>query len=92
MLAQARQTAIEAGLQHVYTERAKDSEGGTTFCATCQAVLVERNAGSVARAELGDDARCPYCQTPVAGYFDRLPTPSGARHGAIRVPVRLVRR
>lgn len=91
-LARARQIAIDHGLHYVYTNQSRDSEGTTTFCATCQAVLVERNAGSVARAELGDDARCPYCQTPVAGYFDRLPTPSGARHGAIRVPVRLVRR
>ena len=91
-LAQARQVALDRGLYYVYTEPGHGSEGATTFCATCQAALIERDAGSIVRRELGDDARCPYCQTPVAGYFGRLTTPSGVRHGAIRVPVRFARR
>ena len=91
-LVRARQTAIDAGLQHVYTGRAKDSEGGTTFCATCQAALIERHAGAVVRNELGVDARCPYCRAPVAGYFARLAEPPGARHGVVRLPVRFARR
>jgi pyruvate formate lyase activating enzyme len=91
-LAQARQAAIDAGLQHVYTQQAKDSEGGTTFCAHCAAALIERDAGSVIRGELGDDARCPYCRAPVAGYFARLAEPPGACRGVARWPVRCARR
>lgn len=92
LLARARQAAIDAGLQHVYTQQAKDSEGGTTFCAHCAAALIERDAGTVIRGELGDDARCPYCRAPVAGYFTRLAEPPGACRGVARWPVRCARR
>ena len=35
--------AQEAGLHHVYTGNVHDSEGGSTFCPECHAMLIERD-------------------------------------------------
>ena len=75
LLALARQRAIGAGLHHVYTKLPSDSEGATTFCPSCQAALIERHAQTAADLDLTEDGRCPYCHTPIAGYFDPLQRP-----------------
>ena len=87
-LTRARQLAMAAGLRYVYTGNVHDSEGGTTFCPACHAALIERDWYAIRHYDLSDDARCPHCQTLIAGHFGKFDTPFGAR----RIPVRLARR
>ena len=87
-LTRARHIAIDAGLHYVYTGNVHDSEGGTTFCPSCQAALIERDWYSIRHYDLPSDGRCPHCGTLIAGHFTRFGKPFGPR----RVPVRLERR
>ena len=80
--------AMDAGLHYVYTGNVRDSEGGTTFCPSCHAALIERDGYTIRRYDLPDDGRCPHCRTPIAGHFGRFGKPFGAQ----RIPVRLARR
>ena len=84
-LARARQQAIDCGLHYVYSGAARDSDGATTFCPQCQAALIERCGQTLTACDLTDDARCPYCQAPLAGYFGRLEQPRRAARAAVRL-------
>ena len=87
-LSHARQLAMATGLRYVYTGNVHDSEGGTTFCPACTAALIERDWYTIRHYDLPDDARCPHCQTLIAGHFGKFDKPFGAQ----RIPVRLARR
>ena len=84
----ARRMAMEAGLQYVYTGNVHDTEGGTTFCPSCHAALIERDWYVIRHDDLPANGRCPHCQTLIAGCFGTFGQPFGAR----RIPVRLARR
>jgi pyruvate formate lyase activating enzyme len=86
-LTRARYLAREAGIHHVYTGNVHDSEGGTTFCPTCHAALIERDGYSIRHYDLPDDGRCPHCRGRIAGRFGKFGKPFGAQ----RIPVRLAR-
>ena len=88
LLRHARRLALDAGLHYVYTGNVRDSEGGTTFCPSCHAALIERDGYTIRRYDLPDDGRCPHCRTSIAGHFGRFGKPFGAQ----RIPVRLARR
>ena len=87
-LTQARRIAMEAGLHFVYTGNVHDSEGGTTFCPSCHAALIERDWHAIRFYDLPNDGRCPHCQTKIAGYFGKFGKPFGTQ----RVPIRIARR
>ena len=87
-LTQARRIGMDAGLRYVYTGNVHDSEGGTTFCPTCHAALIERDWYTIRRSDLGTSGRCPHCQTQIAGYFRKFGKPFGPQ----RIPVRIARR
>jgi len=84
-LARARRIAQEEGLNFVYTGNVHDTEGGTTFCPSCHAALIERDWHRILRYELTGDGRCPHCATAIAGRFGKFERAFGAR----RIPVRL---
>jgi pyruvate formate lyase activating enzyme len=84
-LARARRIALEEGLHYVYTGNVHDTEGGTTFCPSCHAALIERDWHRILRYELTEDGRCPHCATAIAGRFGRFEGAFGPR----RIPVRL---
>ncbi|MGE5337154.1 MAG: AmmeMemoRadiSam system radical SAM enzyme [Gemmatimonadota bacterium] len=84
-LARARSIAREEGLQFVYTGNVHDTEGGTTFCPSCHAALIERDWHRILRYDLTDDGRCPHCTTVIPGRFGRFEHAFGPR----RIPVRL---
>ncbi len=86
-LRRARQQALDAGLHYVYTGNVRDSEGGTTFCPTCHATLIERDGYNFRRYDLPSDGHCPHCKAHIAGHFGRFDKPFGAQ----RIPVRLAR-
>jgi pyruvate formate lyase activating enzyme len=84
-LARARRLAQQEGLQFVYTGNVHDTEGGSTFCPACHAVLIERDWHRILRYELTDDGRCPHCAAAIPGRFGRFKHAFGSR----RIPVRL---
>jgi pyruvate formate lyase activating enzyme len=82
-LTRAREWGLRNGLRHVYTGNVHDRDGGSTRCAACGDVVIERDWYELGRYELTDDGRCRSCGTPLPGRFDGQPEGWGAR----RVPV-----
>ncbi|HTE55174.1 MAG TPA: AmmeMemoRadiSam system radical SAM enzyme [Kofleriaceae bacterium] len=83
-LTRARAQALAHGLRHVYTGNVHDAVGQSTSCAGCGALLIERDWYRLGRTRIaGPDARCPECEKPLAGRFDREP----GRWGARRLPI-----
>jgi pyruvate formate lyase activating enzyme len=87
-LTRARAIALRNGVRYAYTGNVHDSRGGSTVCAGCGNVVVERDWYDLRRYELTDDGRCERCGTELPGRFDG---PAGA-WGARRMPVRIAGR
>ena len=85
LYSEAMAIARKAGLRYVYTGNVHDSEGGTTFCPTCQKALVVRDWYEISRYEISADGSCPGCGHAIAGRFGRYERPFGAH----RIPVRI---
>ena len=86
-LTHARRIAMDAGLHYVYTGNVHDTEGGTTFCPSCHAALIERDWYTIRHYDLPGNGHCPHCNTVIAGFFGRFGKPFGPH----RIPVRLAR-
>ena len=85
-LQRARRIALDAGLRHVYTGNVHDTVGGRTYCAGCQALLIERDWHAILHYGLDERGACPHCGTAVAGRFD---ADFQGRIGRRRVPMRV---
>jgi pyruvate formate lyase activating enzyme len=83
-LRRARELALRAGLEHVYTGNVHDSEGEATSCASCGAALILRDWYEILAYGLTPDGRCPKCDAPLAGRFDA----QCGTFGRKRVPLR----
>lgn len=83
-LTRAREIARSKGLKHVYTGNVHDRAGGSTWCPSCGALLIERDWYELGVYNL-DGNRCKACGSEIAGRFERQPGNWGAR----RQPVRL---
>lgn len=84
-LSRARQIALSKGLHYVYTGNVHDRGGGSTYCPACKQRLIERDWYELGEWHLDDQGRCDFCQTPLAGVFEKMPGDWGAK----RQPVRL---
>jgi pyruvate formate lyase activating enzyme len=84
-LTRARRIAMENGLRYVYTGNVHDSEGGSTWCHNCGALLVERDWYVLGAWSLTPEGACAACGTACPGVFESRP----GRWGAMRKPVRL---
>ena len=84
-LTRARRIAREHGLLHVYTGNVHDTEGGSTWCPGCGALLIERDWYRLGSWGLDDAGACLACGRRLAGRFDGPPGTWGPR----RLPVRL---
>ena len=84
-LTRARRIAMENGLRYVYTGNVHDAEGGSTWCHSCGALLIERDWYVLGRWNLTADGHCAACGAPCPGVFEARP----GRWGAQRRPVRL---
>jgi pyruvate formate lyase activating enzyme len=82
-LSRARRIALDAGLHHVYTGNVHDTEGGTTYCASCHAPLIVRDWYRINEYRLTESGACPYCSAQLAGRFGKFTEPFGQR----RIPV-----
>ncbi len=62
--------AREQGLHYVYVGNVLDTSGQSTFCPTCDELLVERRGYVIGRNELAaTDGLCPTCNTRIAGVW-----------------------
>ena len=84
-LVRARDIARSKGLQYVYTGNVYDRAGGSTWCPSCGALLIERRWYELGAYHL-DGNRCKDCGCGIAGWFERQPGNWGGR----RHPVRLI--
>ena len=84
-LTRARDIARGNGVRHAYTGNVHDSDGGSTFCHGCGALLIERDWYRMGTYNLTDDGHCTGCGTKLAGVFDG---PVG-QWGSRRMPVRM---
>ncbi len=82
-LTRAREIARAEGLRHVYTGNVHDREGGTTFCPTCDAKVIERDWFAIRAVRMKGSA-CAACGTRIAGRFPDGPI---APTAGIRIPL-----
>jgi pyruvate formate lyase activating enzyme len=84
-LRRARQIALGNGLLFVYTGNVHDTEGSSTYCPGCGALLVERDWYQLGEYRLSGDGRCLSCDTRLPGAFDGPPGGWGRRRVAVRL-------
>ena len=84
-LARARSIAMKNGVRYAYTGNVFDKEGGSTYCHSCDNVLIGRNWYVLDDWHLTATGECRFCGAPCAGGFVGKP----GRYGARRQPVRL---
>lgn len=84
-LSRARRIAMNNGLRYVYTGNIHDSEGGSTYCHGCGALLIERDWYQLGTWRLDTTGACRECGTVLPGRFDHKPGGWGRK----RLPVRL---
>jgi pyruvate formate lyase activating enzyme len=84
-LSLARRIALDNGLRYPYTGNARDSEGQSTWCHACGALVIERDWYRLGTWRLTGDGRYANCGVSVPGVFDGPPGTWGSR----RLPVRL---
>jgi pyruvate formate lyase activating enzyme len=84
-LTRARAIALGNGVRYAYTGNVHDTEGGSTFCHQCGKRLIQRDWYRILEWAIGEDGRCPDCDTACAGVFEA----HAGRWGPRRLPVRL---
>jgi pyruvate formate lyase activating enzyme len=84
-LIRARDIALRAGLDYVYTGNVHNREGDTTFCPNCNAEVIKRDWYEINSYRLTANGHCAQCDTKIAGEFDEAAGSFGRR----RIPVRL---
>jgi pyruvate formate lyase activating enzyme len=84
-LTRARSIAMQNGVRYAYTGNVHDSEGGSTWCHRCGALLIERDWYEMGQWGLDAHGKCAKCGTALPGVFEAKPGNWGAR----RLPVRM---
>jgi len=82
-LSRARRIALDVGLHHVYTGNVHDTNGGTTFCASCHTPLIVRDWYQINQYHLTENGTCPQCRATLAGHFEKFKNSFGRQ----RIPV-----
>ena len=55
-LQQARRIALQAGLKHVYTGNCHDVSSQSTYCSSCDALLIERDWYALGTYDIKENA------------------------------------
>jgi len=87
-LSRARRIALDTGLHYVYTGNVHDPAGGSTYCPSCRALLIERDWYQLGAYNLTKDGRCGRCAAPIPGHFDPHPGTWGPHRQPISFAVR----
>ncbi|MCU0720044.1 MAG: AmmeMemoRadiSam system protein B, partial [Pirellula sp.] len=85
-LVKAYEIAKAAGLKHVYVGNVHDSLRGSTYCSSCQELLVERDWYQLGRYELKGEY-CRFCGVKQSGRFSEMPGDWGPK----RLPININR-
>jgi pyruvate formate lyase activating enzyme len=88
-LTRARRIARDAGLSYVYTGNVHDREGGTTFCASCQAPLIVRDWHRIESYRVTSKGACPDCGAALPGRYEAFEP--RRQFGRKRIPVAIGR-
>ena len=83
----ARDIAAANGVHFAYTGNVHDRRGGSTYCAHCGGLLIERDWYQLGQWNLDSTGNCTSCGTPCPGRIESAPGIWGAR----RLPVRMGR-
>jgi pyruvate formate lyase activating enzyme len=67
-LRRARETALDAGLKHVYTGNVPGDPGEDTFCAACGKLVIDRYGYRILRNDVVD-GKCGFCGERIYGLF-----------------------
>jgi pyruvate formate lyase activating enzyme len=67
-LRDARETALQEGLHHVYVGNVVTGSGSHTVCPGCGETLIEREGYSIIENRI-EDGRCPECGTEIEGVW-----------------------
>jgi pyruvate formate lyase activating enzyme len=81
-LIEAREVAMDVGLNYVYVGNVFDPARESTYCPRCCECLIERRTYDVGEYEM-DHNHCRFCGQVIAGHFADKPGHWGTR----RVPV-----
>jgi pyruvate formate lyase activating enzyme len=84
-LTRARNIALDAGLNHVYTGNVHDTEGDTTYCATCHTPLIVRDWYQINAYHLTPNGSCPKCGTKLSGHFGKFEHQFGRTPQAVQI-------
>jgi pyruvate formate lyase activating enzyme len=82
-LRRARAIGRANGLRYVYTGNVHDIEGGTTYCPSCSAPLIERDWYAIRNYRVTADGACSDCGARVPGRYGHFKKAFGPR----RIPV-----
>ncbi|MGZ8271903.1 MAG: AmmeMemoRadiSam system radical SAM enzyme, partial [Methylophilus sp.] len=85
-LVRARNIALSAGLQYVYTGNVHNQEGDTTFCPSCHTPLIVRDWYQINEYRLTQSGHCPNCGSAIAGRFDE----QAGNFGRKRIPIAIM--
>ena len=84
-LTQARDIAISAGLNYVYTGNVVDKVGGSTYCPGCGEQVIGRDWYQLGEWNLDAQSCCLGCGTWIAGVFEEKPDNWGRK----RLPIKI---
>ena len=67
-LTMAREIAMEAGLNFVYTGNVHDAAGDATLCPRCSEIVIQRDWYQIKKNTL-EEGCCPSCKFQIQGHF-----------------------
>ncbi|MEW6143489.1 MAG: AmmeMemoRadiSam system radical SAM enzyme [Thermodesulfobacteriota bacterium] len=84
-LKKARRIAKETGINHVYTGNIHDPEGESTYCSSCDSLLIGRSRYELGKWNLDKNGRCTFCGTALSGRLDPEPGNWGSRRLSVDI-------
>lgn len=78
----AREIALGAGIEYVYTGNVHDKKSQSTYCHGCKEILIERNWFELGKFNIRD-GKCKSCGLEIPGRFENKKGTWGAR----RLPI-----
>ncbi|MCK4870060.1 MAG: AmmeMemoRadiSam system radical SAM enzyme [Gammaproteobacteria bacterium] len=81
----ARAVALANGVRYAYTGNVFDSSGASTFCHSCDKLLIARDGYLITEYNLDAQGNCQYCATPCAGVFAKQVGSGGVRRKPVRI-------